>query len=730
MMLAALASIPLHGGCGPATGDPPNPPGPAPDAGPISFPRASCDAPLAPAAEPQPGVHIVFPPAPGLTHEAAITVRGTAALDAGVAAIRVNGVAAESADGFRTWQVSVPLALGANTLVVESEDAAGTIDPAAAQQTVVRAQEPLAYPQALALDASANRALIVDRDLNAVVAVALDTGARSILFEQSRVGEVGAQARPLPPAPPSPFELMDVALDVTAPVGERVLVLAAGQLIAVDATTGAATILSDATTGSGPMPVALVDMAVDATGGRALVLDAWTDTLLAIDLTTGARTVIADATTGSGLALSAVTGVALDAPGNRALVTMGNDINAALVAVNLTTGARTVLSGLSTGIGEELTYPEDLVLDAARERVVIADGSYGRLIAVDLGTGNRALLSDEATTSGPLIEWPAGMAVDEAGARVLIIDGSRKSLISVDLETGARTLLVGDAIGSGYELRSPGDLALDPEARRVLVYDGRAPALLAIDLETGARTVISGPTVGQGPSLADVLSLALDPARQRVLASSGFLETSRIFAVDLTTGDRTVMSGDGVGEGVELDLPWPLLVDPARGRVLTGMQTGLVAVDLDTGDRTLLSPAVGHIHMLAMEPECDRVLFGSGSGVSGLFALELGADRLSLIADYATCPGAPIYPERPFYDPATGRVVLAHYAPMWQVVVDTRAGTCTEEGNIAPEAGYPPYSGAPVLRDPATGLLLVIDQYTKSLVALDPATGAHVILSR
>jgi DNA-binding beta-propeller fold protein YncE len=729
--LAALASIPLHG-CG-GTGDDPIPD--APDSGLTAFPRASCDAPLAPPIEPQLGVHIVFPPASSLTYEDTILVRGTAVLDTGVAAIRVNGVAAQSADGFRTWQVSVPLAAGANTLVVESEDAAGQIDPAAAQAKLVKARVPLYNIAALALDAPANRVLLLENGRYQVVAVDLDTGARSYVFDPSGVGE----GTP-PLAPPSPFILRDLALD---PTGKRVFVLTDEQLIGVDVATGEATILSDATTGSGPMIGSLVGMALDAAAGRALVLNPLTDTLLAIDLDTGARTVIADAATGSGKPLLGVTAVALDDQANRALVTTWSWPDAALVAVDLSTGDRTVISGLGTGAGVELSAPVDVVLDAANQRALLTDFDGGKTIAVDLGTGDRALFSDEATTSGPLLEFPTGMAVDATRGRVLIFDGPRHSLFGVDLQTEARTVLLGEAIGSGYELRYPNELVLDPEARRVLVYDdaSEAAALVAIDPETSARSVISSDTVGEGPLPEDVWALALDssgpdgpgqPGRQRVLAA-GLLdeETIGIFAVDLATGDRTVLSGGSVGAGPALGVIKAVLVDEARNRVLAGMISGLMAVDLDTGDRTLLSSEVGWIELLALEPECDRVLFGTNSRRSGLFALELETDQVSLIADSATCPDKFLLTDLSFYDAASGRVVLDHYLPRWRKLVDTRSGTCTEEGSFVPGEDYPPYGYLhAAVFDPATRLLLLVDPSMKSLVAMDPETGARVILSR
>src|SRR5687768_7724826 len=56
----------------------------------------------------------VFPPGDGITEGTSIHVRGTASDADGIAAVRVNGVAALSSDGFAHWQADVELEYGPN----------------------------------------------------------------------------------------------------------------------------------------------------------------------------------------------------------------------------------------------------------------------------------------------------------------------------------------------------------------------------------------------------------------------------------------------------------------------------------------------------------------------------------------------------------------------------------------------------------------------------------------
>jgi DNA-binding beta-propeller fold protein YncE len=716
IILAALAGLAL-GGCGSSSGEEPD--ARVPDARPIEFPPATCDAPAEPPAEPPAGVHIVFPPGPGLTRDAAITVRGTALLDGDVAAIRVNGVLADTADGFRHWQVSVPLAPGENAIKVESEDAAGQIDPEAAQTTVVSGPTPMLLPTAVALDAGNDRALVVDAQRNALLAVDLITGLRTIVYEPQRAkGDVTALG--VPPPPPPLDSLTDVALlDAAA---ERALVLATGQVFALDLATGAPTTISDAETGSGPALTLMIDMALDEARGRVLVLDQEADALAAVDLTTGARSLISDAATGSGPSLAGATGVALDAQAGRALVATNLD-QPALLAVDLTTGARTVLSGASRGAGPALTTPEDVVLDAANQRAIVSDTSFGRLIAVDLATGDRSLVLEPQTSSGFVLGAPAGLALDEAQERLLVLDQGRKSLLAVDLAARQRTVVSGDAIGGGVELQDLGAFAVDAERGRVLVLDALERQLVAVDRGTGARSVISGETVGDGPSLG-AAAIALDASRQRALVAN--ISEDVIVAVDLATGQRTVLSGNDVGAGPALAGPQSLLLDDAGGRVLVGTVTGLVAVDLDTGDRTPVFQDVGYVNWLADDPACDRVLFtGGGAAPTRLYAADVATGKVSVV-DGSQCPAAL---DTLAHDPRSGKLVVWQGALPGLLTLDTRTARCTMVTVEYDLAEGSPADGE-MLLDPATGVLLFTNGFTQSLQALDPETGARVILSR
>ena len=125
-----------------------------------------------PAAE-SPSASIIFPPESALVDFNLIRIRGTASDAQGdpITNVSVNGVAAESNDGFATWQAIVPMELGENTLTVATTDDKQNANNAAATTIVqARALPFLSEPGAssIEVDEANNRVLVMDVALDAL----------------------------------------------------------------------------------------------------------------------------------------------------------------------------------------------------------------------------------------------------------------------------------------------------------------------------------------------------------------------------------------------------------------------------------------------------------------------------------------------------------------------------------------------------------------------------------
>ena len=100
-----------------------------------------------------------------------------------------------------------------------------------------------------------------------------------------------------------------------------------------------------------------------------------------------------------------------------------------------------------------------------------------------------------------------------------------------------------------------------------------------------------------GPALGFIQALALDAANDRVLTA----EFRSLFAVDLNSGDRTLISsGDGsevtdIGTGPAIQIPVSVALDAQNNRLLwldkssEDAPASLISVDFSSGNRTLIS---------------------------------------------------------------------------------------------------------------------------------------------
>lgn len=624
-----------------------------------------------PGANQAPTASVQFPLSGSLTTSTGITVRGTATDPDGdaITSVTVHGMLAETDDGFATWQVpNVPLQAGTQSLEGVVQDAEGGV--VRFSLTVERGENPgpaLGSAEGLALDETGSepRLLVVDNTLDALFALDLSEGPtlghRTIL---SRSGDGNGIDFVVP---------SEVVVDAAA---NRALVLDRrnsnedGKVIAVDLATQARTELSSG------FDFAL-SLALDATNNRLLIGDSGPDRLMTLDLANPAagttnivsvgfptsidldpanpdRALMVDSVVG----VEALFEVNLANRTKRRVATLGDpesvvfDPSAGgelavlsdgsrIFSVNIASGAKTLLSGPDgegsiIGTGTRLsTQIRDTLFDANdANRLWVTDASNEAVFVVDLASGDRIALGSPLG-SGPDFLQPAGVALVPNGATgqpmAVVLDDIRNSrsneIYRVNLSPGDafgdRTLLSGFDANNPNQRRGEGpalgegssafqDLVADTANNRLLVADATLRAVVAVDLESGDRTILSGDDqaggdIGEGPflSLSNGSALALDAVNNRVLV----VASNAVLAVGLDSGDRTFVSeGDGseetdIGTGPEILAPIDLALDATNNRLLVlgyvdddEEEPGyLMSVDLTTGDRTLIStPDIGN----------------------------------------------------------------------------------------------------------------------------------------
>ncbi len=248
-----------------------------------------------------------------------------------------------------------------------------------------------------------------------------------------------------------------------------------------------------------------------------------------------------------------------------------------------------------------------------------------------------------------------------------------------------------------------------PAARDVIVSNFTGFELVQIDLTTGERAVVSSSLRGRGAALASPEGIARDLEGSILVASP---TSENLLRVDPVTGDRVVVSGcsdpacaDIVGSGSPFLGPRFVVVAESGELLVADRATqgiyAIVRVDPETGARTTLSGCAN--------AACSTVV-GVGPTIHRLFGIAIAADGRLFVAD-----------DRAVYaiEPASGDRTLLSGCP--------DAG-CAVPVGVGPAFGEP--SDLAVAPD---GSLLVAYRVEGRLFGavrrIDVATGERVLVS-
>ena len=421
----------------------------------------------------------------------------------------------------------------------------------------------------------------------------------------------------------------------------------------------------------------------------------------------------------------------------------------ALAALDPLTGEPTILSDGAIGAGPMFTHPDRVVADPANERAFVLDFASDSLFSVDLITGDRRVVASDSVGAGPVL-FSRRMAYDEVAKRVLVLDRSRRMLLAVDPGTGDRSVVSPYAsVGAGPIMRTSGDVDMitDPAGDRLLlVHRSRFAALTIVDLATGARQIVSGEDAGSGVSFENPWGLALDEAENRVLVLDNY--RNALLAVDLATGERTMLVPD-LNDGL-VKAQYGLVLDAATRRAFYAETTyegsdrpvAVVAVDVDTGTRTVLSDATRGAGPILQE--ASTLVLDQGNGrllvveyyTGQVVAVDLvTGDRSILSAETAGAATSLVTSTHATLD-VHGNRLIAFAGPAGDlralVAVDLATGARTVLADPGSGSGVGPalWEQGGLVSSPESGLLYLFDGGNSALLALDPVTEHHIVISR
>ncbi len=437
----------------------------------------------------------------------------------------------------------------------------------------------------IALDAANNRLLVTDDGRNAVIAVDLATGNRSDFSVGNNIS--------------GPF---GIAIDVA---NERALLVdtTLDGVLALSLADGTQTIISSEKSGAevGTGDVSLTsprDIAINSTGTLAYVVGTGADAVVAIDLSNGNRSILSGSGTGTGTGFSSIRGITLDETGNRVLVSDAGSGFEGVISVDLTTGNRTELSGQNAGAtdtsGADFDSTRAVVVDSANNRLIVVDADISAPVAVDLTSGDRSLIQPPRAESpsvgtGQALADATGMALDPSGEALYVADDSADVIIKVDLASGDRSVVLAS---NGTTMTQIRGIGFDTENNQLLAVDNADDVLVSIDIALGSSALISSNQEGDALTFGSPRGhIAIESATSALVC-----DTSRdtLYRVNLETGERSVLAKDGSTDTALLEGIQSVVIDADNNRALVTSSSsngiyGLVAVDLTSGATTLLA---------------------------------------------------------------------------------------------------------------------------------------------
>jgi sugar lactone lactonase YvrE len=293
--------------------------------------------------------------------------------------------------------------------------------------------------------------------------------------------------------------------------------------------------------------------AIALSAGDYIVSDSSRGSIFQVDGTTGDRTVIsgcADAScttsVGGGDPMSVPSGLArasntsLDSP-----FYVSDPLAVSILQVNPVTGFRTDISSQSVGSGDLLQNPAGMVMQS-NGNLLVVDQDLHALVEVNVTTGARRIVSGGAPGSekgvGTSFSTPHDLVIDSSGD-VLIVDTVLHAIFRVDLASGDRNIISSLALGGGDALVDPRNITRDA-AGNILVSDSNSdpetPGMVyRVDPDTGVRTFVSAQNVGSGPQIKVAAGITVDDNGDIVLLDFG---PGIVLSLDALTGDRSVFS--------------------------------------------------------------------------------------------------------------------------------------------------------------------------------------------
>lgn len=521
----------------------------------------------------------------------------------------------------------------------------------------------------------------------------------------------------------------DIVLDDT---NRRVLIADSQQqfVLEIDLDTGTRRVIATLP----DISASIFESSVIALGDQVLYFF-YNEEIHQVDLDSGNQSILTGGDIGSGPTISYVTDMVFDEVNDQLLLTQSPfDFSGAdemVMAINLSTGNRTELSGPTRGDGPQLENPKRIVLDGVNERLFIADSSFGGVMSIDTSSGDREILFQSIPGVYEGITFPTGIAFDGLNDRVLLVDNlETPTLYAFALDGGALPIVLStDSVGEGIEFSSPSGLAFDSENNQVLVADRYYTSFITVDPQNGNRDIYDVDRVGAGPDLQVPESSIFDIEKNRALIVDNRLEA--LIEVDLGNGNRSIISDSGNGNGPQLENPTHIVIHGDFAYVSDWGTDAIYKISTENGDRELLTsefhgygPEISNPGAMQLDLTNNRLLVLVDE--SAIYSVDLtSGERVHLIS-LSEITGVDLEYTWSFWlDVVSDRLYLIDGFMNALVSIDIQ----TAIGQVVTGSGVEFISPYGIAFDSSSNHLLVSDEALRGIIAVDLETGERSLLS-
>lgn len=502
--------------------------------------------------------------------------------------------------------------------------------------------------------------------------------------------------------------------------------------------------------------------ALDAANNRMLVVDQALRGITAVDLDTGARTVLSSPTVPSSAnALFSISGVAVDGANNRALVvgmaTVGLVLRQVIMAVDLTSGARTVFSENSMVTGTPYTDLIDIAIDSTNGNALVLNrGASPSVVEVSLADGSSAVVRSSNTVPSAASAFTDPVSITVSGDRAYIVDGGAPTavpsvspaLIDMRLSDGLRSTVssnISPAMG-GPVFDTPVDVKIDGDY--ALVTDYISNHILAVRLETN---VALGEFRGQRwsrynnilPSSAPLfngpLGLELTGSGSAIVVN---FNAQEIVEVNLSSGTRSLFASNALPDNNNpFENAQDVVLDRANNRAYVLQLNTIHSVNLLTGERSILSsptvPDTGNALVesgsMVLDSTNNRLLVTErDSGGPGILAVNLTTGVRTPVSNNGSHGAGDAYavPLGIALDNANNRVFITDTGLDAVYAVDLTSGDRTLVSSDArPDTANSLNMPTTIVLNADNTIAYVLDTALAEVIEVDLSTGARTIKS-